>query len=65
MKAVKAGFVGRGSTWEWCTFCQAFEHASCLVPSWWQPIPGVTEHELTAVPQQLESQLRQLGAADA
>jgi hypothetical protein len=60
---VCAGFKGRGSSWEWCVSCGAFEHASCLVPSWWEPVPGVNERVLTALPQEIQEQLSALGVA--
>jgi len=31
----RSGFVGRGSLWEWCRTCQAYEHYSAMVPAWW------------------------------
>lgn len=65
LREARAGYAGRGSSWEWCTSCRAYEHASCLVPSWWRPIQGIAEHELTAEPEQIEMQLKRLGAVGA
>ena len=59
--SLAAGFAGRGGSWEWCASCGAHEHAECLVPSWWQPMPEVREAELTAEPEELEVQFREAG----
>ena len=57
----KPGFVGKGGSWEWCSSCGSFEHASCLVPAWWQPISGINESNLSALPEELEVQLKAMG----
>jgi hypothetical protein len=57
------GLAVRGSSWEWCFACGAFEHASCLIPSWWMPVRGVREEVLTALPQEVHQQLVALGVA--
>ncbi len=47
-------FVARGALWEWCSSCRSYEHASALVPSWWQSDVAVDERGLTALPDVLE-----------
>jgi hypothetical protein len=59
------GFVGRGSSWEWCAVCKSYEHSSCLVPIWWVPLPIVETRQLTAEPEQLEIQYRSAGLVTA
>ncbi len=62
-RATREGFVGRGSSWEWCAACGAYEHTSCLVPIWWEPLQFVNLNHLTAEPEQLEIQYRAAGLA--
>jgi hypothetical protein len=57
----RPGFVGRGASWEWCSSCGTYEHASGLVPAWWAPLSVPNEHGLTAEPEELERQLRTIG----
>ena len=57
------GFIGKGASWEWCSACGVYEHASCLVPVWWRPIKIKSERSLTAVPEQLVAQLCEAGYA--
>src|SRR5512133_1882297 len=28
-------WAGRGSQWQWCAACRAYEHSSGFVPRWW------------------------------
>lgn len=52
-------FVARGASWEWCSSCGSYEHATVLVPDWWKPVPLLfDEQALTAEPEQLEIGLR-------
>lgn len=57
----RPGYLGRGASWEWCTACGAYEHASGLVPSWWAPVSLPDESRLTAEPGELERQLKSAG----
>ncbi len=50
----EGAFVARGALWEWCSSCRSYEHASALVPSWWQADLAVVERGLTALPEVLE-----------
>lgn len=50
-------FVARGALWEWCSNCRSYEHATALVPGWWQPDIVVDEGALTALPDALEAAL--------
>jgi hypothetical protein len=48
-------FVARGASWEWCSHCGSYEHATVLVPAWWQSDIAVDERRLTALPDALEA----------
>jgi hypothetical protein len=54
-----SSFVARGALWEWCSNCRTYEHASALVPTWWQGDLSVDVGALTALPDALESALQQ------
>lgn len=44
----------RGSVWEWCGNCQIYEHASVIVPGWWQSDLTPDADAITAEPEALE-----------
>jgi hypothetical protein len=58
---VRPGFVGKGASWEWCSSCRTYEHASGLVPTWWVQLPVPDERCLRAEPEELERQLKTVG----
>lgn len=52
-------YVSRGASWEWCSTCRPYEHATALVPAWWSGELEVELSKLTAEPEALEAALRQ------
>lgn len=51
-------FVATGASWEWCSNCRTFVHASALVPDWWPADLVVDARQLTALPDALDEAVR-------
>lgn len=51
-------FVAVGASWEWCSTCFCYEHATVLVPDWWSERLQINEQDLTAEPEVLEEAVR-------
>lgn len=61
LRLAQRGFVSRGGLWEWCSSCGSYEHASVLVPDWWENDLVVDETILTTEPDELQRSIERMG----